>query len=206
MTTQAAARRIFPLSTPALASFLIAYGGAGVLLLAALTLAVAPALSGMESLARSGAQVESTLATTRDAFEGFGVSLVEGQRSALRAAATARSSAATARQLADGMAISIFGVQPLASLAASFRQQGTDLDALGEELDKLALSLRANEGDVRLLRNDVAALHESVRAMGRAGDTGAALLAPLAYLLIGWFGLQALGLVGLGLWLRLKRR
>src|SRR3990172_2555398 len=91
---------------------LIVYGAAGILLLAAAALALTSSLSSVEELARSSSDVRAPLAATRDAFDGFGTSLVEGRESAERAAASARSSAAAAGQLAQAMSLSIFGQQP----------------------------------------------------------------------------------------------
>ena len=52
---------------------LVIHGGVGVALLTLVSLSVAPTLAGMDALMRSSAQVEVTLATTRDAFDGFAI-------------------------------------------------------------------------------------------------------------------------------------
>jgi len=178
---------------------LVIHGGVGVALLTLVSLSVAPTLAGMDALMRSSAQVEVTLATTRDAFDGFAISLAEGKISAEHAAASARSSAGAARGLADGMSVSIFGVQPLLSLAIGFRQQSMDLEALAVELDILARSLGSNERDVRALREDVAALHDLAAELGAAPDARAGLLGPALYLLIAWLMIEALAVAWLGI-------
>src|SRR5262249_40283714 len=150
----------------------------------ALAMSLAPTLSTMDALARSSSDIERTLATTRDAFDTFGSSLVEGRRSAQQAAATARSSAATAKRLADPMAISIFGAQPLIGLSSDFRRQAADIDSLGTDLDALGAALQRDEGDVRALRDRVADLHD--RAVVIASTPGTIPLAPVLYLVLVW--------------------
>ena len=138
---------------------LVGYGVAGALLLAAAALSVGPSVETIEALARSSADVRATLAATRDAFDGFGTSLVEGRQSAERAASSARSSAAAAGQLAQAMSLSIFGQQPFRTIAAGFAQQSADLETLARELDDLGTALGRNEADVRDLRDHIGALH-----------------------------------------------
>lgn len=142
----------------------------------------------IDTVARSSADVRATLATTRDAFDGFGTSLVDARHSAERASTAARTSASAAKQLADGMSISIFGAQPLVSLSTGFQRQSADLQALGDELDRLAASLGRNETDVRAIREEVSALQ--IRA-GAIGIDGAAWLVPALFLVILWLALPA---------------
>ena len=130
-------------------ALLLAYGLVGVVVLSTLAMAVLPMTATLDTVARSSADVSQALASTRDAFDGFGSSLTEAQRSAERAAAAARSSSQAAGQLANSMSLSIFGAQPLISLATGFRQQSDDLSALASELDVLAASLSRNGDDVR---------------------------------------------------------
>lgn len=181
-------RRIGRRRTRLLGAALAMYGCAGVLVLALLAVAVLPMTSTLDTIARSSADVSETLASTRDAFDGFGASLTEAQHSAERAATAARSSAAAARQLADGMSLSIFGAQPLLSLASGFRQQSSDLGALADELDRLATSLAQNGQDVRAVREEVATLHARATALGPA-STGPRWLVPALLLLIAWMAL-----------------
>jgi len=181
-----------------IAAALIAYGASGLLVLSLLAVAVLPMTSTLDTIARSSADVTTALASTRDAFDGFGSSLTEAQRSAARAAAAARSSSRAASDLASGMSISIFGAQPLASLAAGFRQQGEDLAALADQLDQLAASLSQNGDDVRELRAEVATLHDRASVLGTS-STGPSWLVPALLVLIVWLAMPPLVAVALGL-------
>ena len=181
----------------AIAAVLIAYGLAGVVILGILTSAVIPMTNTLDTIARSSADVGQVLASTRDAFDGFGSSLTEAQRSAERAAAAARSSSQAARGLANGMSISIFGAQPLASLASGFRQQADDLSALADELDVLARSLSQNGADVRELREEVATLHTRATWLGSSAQ-GPAWLVPALLLVILWLAVPPIGALIVG--------
>jgi hypothetical protein len=175
----------------------MAYGVAGVLLLAVVGSAVAPALQTLDAVARSSTDVHRALTTTRDAFDGFGVSLLEARRSTARAATAARTTASTARQLADAMGISILGARPLLPIAQGFEQQRKDLEALAVELDALGETLQTEEKDVRALRDQVLVLRDRAELIGAAASPGAPV-APLLFALLGWFGLQAVASLWLG--------
>jgi hypothetical protein len=195
-TAQAVVRRVGRRRANAIAWGLIAYGAAGLLILGVLSVAVLPITSTIDTFALSTATVSDTLASTRDAFDGFNTSLVDAQRSAERAAAAARSSARAAADLATGMSLSIFGAQPLLPLATSFRQQSADLDGLAAELDRLALSLSRNGEDVRAIRSDVAELHARANALAPAAD-GPRWLVPAILMTLLWLAILPLAsLVG----------
>ena len=200
MTTAALTRsaaRATGRSARTLAAALIAYGVLGCVVVLALTLAVAPAMSTLDALARSSADVQGTLTTTRDAFDGFGTSLIEARRSSERAASTARTTAKTARQLGDAMGISIFGARPLLPIANGFQQQSSDLDALATELDALGTALARDETDVESLRDQVTALRD--RAIVLSASAPETLpLAPILYALLAWLALQAIGAIWVG--------
>jgi hypothetical protein len=183
------------------AGALIAYGALGLLVVAALAASVGPALSTMDALSRSSADVEHTLATTRDAFDTFASSLVEARRSSQQAAVTARGASATAKQLGDAMAISIFGAQPLLSLATNFRKQATDIESLAIDLDALGTVLGRDERDVRAIRDQLAALHDRTVLIASSSATSSPI-GPVLYLLILWLGAQAAAalVVGVLLW------
>ena len=187
----------------AIGGALMAYGAVGLIALAGIAVSLAPALSTIDALARSSADVEQTLATTRDAFDTFGSSLVEGRRSAQQAAVTARSSAATARRLADAMAISIFGAQPLIGISGGFRQQATDIEGLATDLDALGTALSRDERDVRAIRDQVAALHDRTVIIAASPATSVPI-GPILYLLILWLAAQAAAALWVGalLWRR----
>jgi hypothetical protein len=89
------------------------------------------------------------------------------------------------------MSISIFGAQPLLSLASGFRQQGTDLAALADQLDELGASLAKNGDDVRVLREEVATLHTRATALGSA-PAGPSWLVPALLVLVAWMALPPL--------------
>ncbi len=186
----------------AIAAALIAYGLIGLIVVALLAIALAPAMGAFDALDRSSADVRETLTTTRDAFDGFGASLADARRSAERAAVTARSSASTARQLANGMSVTIFGLQPLATLATSFVQEGKDLDALAVELDGLAASLARDETNVGALRAQVAILATRASLLGPTDVTSRIPFAPVFYALLAWLGAQAVAatVLGAALW------
>jgi hypothetical protein len=185
----------------AIGAALMAYGAAGALLISVLALSVAPAMATLDAVAGSSVDVHRALTTTRDAFEGFGVSLVEARRATTRAATSARTTASTSRQLADAMGISIFGARPLLPIAQGFEQQRKDLEALAVELDALAETLQTDEKDVRTLRDQVVVLRDRAALLGAAAGSGPPL-APILYALLGWFGLQAVAAfwAGTALW------
>lgn len=196
LTPRNAVRRIGRRSARMIAAALIAYGVAGIAVLGILTMAIVPMTSTIDTIAHSSADVTGALASTRDAFDGFGSSLTEAQRSAERAATAARSSSRAATDLANGMSLSIFGAQPLLSLATGFRQQGSDLAALADELDQLAASLARNGDDVRELRGDVDSLHARATALGTT-TSGPSWLVPALLLLIVWMAVPPIAaLVG----------
>ena len=176
---------------------LIGYGALGLLLVIALALSVAPVVSTVDALARSSNDVERTLATTGDAFDTFGRSLVEGRRSAEQAAVTARHASATAKGLGDAMSISIFGAQPLLGLATSFRQQGNDIESLAVDLDALATTLSRDERDVAAVRDQIGALHDRTVLISKSLASPPPVAA-LLYLALLWLGAQAAAAVGVG--------
>ena len=191
-------RRVGRRRARVIAAILIAYGALGLLLLSALGIALVPMTNTIDTISRSSADVGTALASTRDAFDGFGASLSEAQGSAERAATAARSSSRAATDLANGMSISIFGAQPLLSLASGFRQQGADLAALADQLDVLAASLARNGDDVRALRAEVATLHTRATALGTT-PAGPSWLVPILVLLMAWMAVPPLAALIAGL-------
>jgi hypothetical protein len=181
---------------------LVTYGAIGFVLAIALAAAIAPALAGIDALARSSIDARRALSSTHDAFDGFAVSLVDARASAERAAASARSSAATARRLGDAMSLNIFGVQPLLPIAGDFRRQSQDLDDLATSVDQLAAALGENELDVRVLRDDVSALRDRIAAVDSVSALQAAPVGIVLLLVVAWFAIQALAFVlaGAALW------
>ena len=180
-----------------IATALIGYGAIGLLMVIALALSVAPALSTLDAVARSSSDVERTLATTRDAFDTFGRSLVDGRRSTEQAALTARHASATAKQLGDAMSISIFGAQPLLSLATGFRQQATDIESLAIDLDALGTDLSRDQRDVGAIRDQIAALHDRTVLISASGMWSLPI-GPVLYLVLLWLGAQAAAALWIG--------
>lgn len=184
------------------AAALVTYGAIGFLLAVLLAAAIAPALAGIDALARSSGDARRALSSTRDAFDGFAVSLVDARLAAERAASSARSSAATARRLADAMSLSVFGAQPLLPIATDFRRQSQDLEDLATGVDQLAAALSANELDVRVLRDDVTVLRDRIAGVDTTSALQAAPVGIVLLLVVAWFAAMALAFVvaGIALW------
>ncbi|MDP9282411.1 MAG: hypothetical protein M3P38_09980 [Chloroflexota bacterium] len=208
MTLITVVRRLGRRRVRFIAAALVTYGAIGLLLSIALAIAIAPALAGIDALARSSIDARHALSSTRDAFDGFAVSLVDARTAAERAAASARSSAATARRLGDAMSLSVFGAQPLLSIASDFRRQGQDLDDLAVGVDQLAAALARNELDVRVLRDDVSVLRDRVAALDTVSVLQAAPVGIVLLLVVAWFAIQALAflIAGVALWRRAPPR
>jgi hypothetical protein len=187
-----------------IATALVTYGATGLLLAIALAAAITPALAGLDALARSSIDARQALSSTRNAFDGFAVSLVDARTSAERAATSARSSAATARRLGDAMSLSVFGAQPLLSIATDFRRQGQDLDDLAVSVDQLAAALARNELDVRVLRDDVSVLRDRVAALDTVSALQVTPAGIVLLLVVAWFAVQAVAFLvaGVALWRR----
>ncbi len=194
-----AVRRMGRRNARVAAAALVTYGAIGVLLAILLAAAIAPALAGIDSLSRSSGDARRALSSTRDAFDGFAVSLVDARRAAERAASSARSSAATARRLADAMSLSVFGAQPLLPIASDFRRQGQDLEDLAAGVDQLAAALSANELDVRVLRDDVTVLRDRIAGLDTTSALQAAPVGIVLLLVVGWFATMAVALLGVGI-------
>lgn len=181
---------------------LVAFGTAGVLLLALLAFALTNALNELAIVNASGgplAQATGAVGDAATAFAGFGTSLTAAERSASSAATTSRNASGTASRLADAMGISFFGAQPFLPLAQDFRQQSTDLDAMGRDLDALATSLHQNQSDVSTIRSDLADLHARLERSGAPLSIGP--IRVLAALLLLWLAVPALAAVALGIWI-----
>lgn len=202
LTSQTLVRRIGRRRARITAAALVTYGAIGLLLAIALAAAIAPALAGIDALSRSSVDARRALSSTRDAFDGFAVSLVDARLAAERAADSARSSAATARRLGDAMSLSVFGAQPLLPIANDFRRQSEDLEGLAKGVDQLAAALSANELDVRVLRDDVSVLRDRIAGLDSASALQAAPAGVVLLLVVAWFAIWALAFVvaGVALW------
>ena len=183
---------------------LVAYGGAGVLLLLAFALIANSAIERLalvDPAAGALSDASAILGDTTTAFGGFGTSLGDAQNSMAQAAIAARDASATANRLADGMSISIFGAQPLASLAQDFRKEATDLDAMAKQFDTLTVSLKSNQQDVAKIRGDMALLKTRVDMARSAAPISVDSLRALLGLLVLWLALPAIVALGAGAYL-----
>lgn len=182
---------------------LLAYGVAGIVLLAAFG-AIANEAIGRLALAdpAGGSLADASLALgdAATAFTGFGTSLTDAERAVNQASTSARDGSVTASRLADGMTLSIFGAQPFLSLSQDFRREAADLDTMATSLQTLARSIHANQNDVGRIQNDLVIMKtrlDSARTTGLSAD----VLRPLLVLLVLWLALPALAAIAAGMWL-----
>jgi hypothetical protein len=161
---------------------LVAYGVAGLLLLA-----VAGAVIGgtIQQLSVAGATVgeqrdalvstlRATSLTMRNASSGVGhvgQSLADAHASADHAAGLARSMGGTLRGLSGAMNVQIFGTQPLAGLVSGFDNAAGQSDQLAGDLDALGAALTQNTADLETSRQDLAALSERVDLLVASVET-----------------------------------
>ena len=183
---------------------LVAYGAAGVLLLAAFALIANSAIERLalvDPAAGALADASAILGDTTLAFGGFETSLGSAGVTTAHAATSARDASSTANRLADGMSISIFGAQPLASLAQDFRKEATDLDQMAKDLDTVTASLKSNGQDVAKIRGDMALLKTRVDMARSAAPVSVDSLRALLGLLLLWLALPAIVALGAGAYL-----
>jgi hypothetical protein len=156
-----------------LGAALLAYGLAGLLVLAVAAVVIG---SAVDQLAFAGGRIEdqrqallttlrSTSATMRDASTGLGRvggSLDAARTSADHAAALARSLGGTLHDLGAAMHIQILGTQPLAGLAAGFDTAASQSDQLAGDLADVTSALARNSSDLETSRRDLATLGDRV--------------------------------------------
>jgi hypothetical protein len=182
---------------------LLAYGVAGVLLLAtfaAIANAAIERLALVDPAAGALTDASAALGDTANAFGGFNASLADAEHSTAQAATSARDASATASRLADSMSLSIFGAQPLLPLAQDFRREAADLDTLAKGLDTLSASLKANQDDVAKIRNDITIIRLRVDS-ARSGGISVEPLRALVLLIVLWLALPAIAALVAGVWL-----
>jgi hypothetical protein len=195
---------------------LLAYGLAGVLLLA-----VAGAVIGgaIQQLSVAGATVgeqrdallgtlRATSLTMRNASSGVGnvgESLTAAHTSADHAAGLARSMGNTLRGLSAAMNVQIFGTQPLAGLTSGFDNAAGQSEELAGDLDAVATALAQNTTDLETSRKDLAALSDRVDLLVAAVETtpfGVAqepFIAELVFVaLLIWLAVPALASIAVG--------
>ena len=180
----------------------LAYGIAGIALVAVGTIGGLEMASRVENLAL---RADSTLAAaqrateaTADSFTGVDASLSEGQLSADGAAALAREASATLDSLSRAMSLTILGTQPLQPLAADFADSADQAVALAETLDGVALSLsdtRTDMARIGVQLDQLAVELESLRDAGGGATGSAPPIRPFVTILLVWLGLQAVAAI-----------
>ena len=196
---------------------LVAYGIAGIVLIAAAGILVGGAIEQLASVSSQvGGQRDALVATLRatsvaldNASTGMGdvgTSLSAAQESSDRAAGLARSLRDTLAGLARAMDVSIFGTQPLAGLATGFDQAARQSDELATSLDEVGGALERNSGGLDTTERDLVALRDRVDRLVESLEATplvvapAPLLAKLALLgLLLWLGVPAMASVIIGL-------
>ena len=182
---------------------LVAYGAAGLLLVAAALVGGWSGISRIDAALGAASQAATTIEAVADAFAGFDASLEAAARSAEHAAGASRDAAATATRLADAMGLNIFGAQPLLPLSNDFRRQSADLNGVADDLEQLGRTLAADRVEVDRIHDHVSLLGERVGAF--SGAPGGGAVAALLVALLLWIGAQAAAALFTGV-LLLRRR
>lgn len=150
---------------------LLAYGVAGLLLLAVAGAVIGGTIDQLRIVGTSvGEQrdallgtLRATSLTLRDASSGVGNvgdSLNAAHASSDHAAGLARSLSTTLHGLSSAMSVQIFGTRPLAGLASGFGDAAAQSDELAGDLDGVGTALARNTADLETSRRDLAALSE----------------------------------------------
>jgi len=178
---------------------LIAYGLAGVVLVAGGSIIGLDVAARVERLATSadGALVAASRSTqaAADAFTNVDASLAEAQASVDAAAALARDASGTLASLGQAMELSVFGAQPLLPLAAEFDASSAQASALAETLDSVGSSLGDTRPDVDRVGAELGELSAELASLRGAGGTGESTppLRPFVILLLIWLLVPAVG-------------
>lgn len=179
---------------------LIAYGASGLLVLAALAMALGPALAVADDFARTSREASVAMSASVRALDGFATSLRDARGSTSRAGRAVRQAASVASDLADRMSISILGAQPLLSVAEGFRRMRDELDAVAAELSQLTTALARNEVDVGTLRSSAAVIRDRLGTLADSDRPVAGVgVVTLAYALLLWLSLLPIASIAAGL-------
>ena len=210
-----------------LSTGLLVYGTIGIVLAVAGLLAMLYVGNRVASLADStGERVELLIGTVEDSA----TVLKDAGSSAISFAATLERTPPTVRQAADtieGMrgtmltiqsqlgALSILGSRPLGGVADQFGQIAADLEGLDSRLDLIATDLEDNKNKLLANAASLTALGERLDDIAdeiRSGfiqdslDDVRLVITVLAFLLVAWTALPAVGALLLGWWLRRELR
>jgi flavin-binding protein dodecin len=202
-----------------LGSALIAYGLAGIVILAVIGLSVGRPLADMASIGSSVSEQQAaalealdrasdTIDETAAAVRNMETSLTEAHDATQRSATLSRGMAQTMYGLAIQMQITILGIQPLIGLAPSFEQSGAQLDLLAADIDSISTALDANREDTVAVADGLDELGASIGRLRDAVANGPDLttiaegLVPVQLgllALIAWLLVAAVGSVLAGL-------
>ena len=206
-----------------LSTGLLAYGAIGVILAVAGLIAMLYVGNRVSSLAdATGERVELLIGTVEDSA----TVLKDAGSSAISFAATLERTPPTIRQAAstiEGMrgtmltiqsqlgALSILGSRPLGGVADQFGQIAADLEGLDSRLDLIATDLEDNKNKLLANAASLTALGERLDEIAdelRSGfiqdslDDVRLVITVLAFLLVAWTALPAVGALLFGWWLR----
>ena len=174
--------KISPRGRRLLASGLIAYGLAGLLLVAASGLLVGGAISTLAGVSERVTQQRDALVATLRATSltvdhaatgigGVSDSLTAARASTDHATGLARSLGSTFRDLSSAMNVQIFGTQPLAGLSSGFDNAASQSEALAADLDGVSTALGTNAADLATSHQDLVALGERLDVLVASLDT-----------------------------------
>jgi hypothetical protein len=159
-------------------SLLVAYGIAGLLLVAGGGILVASSVARLDGLAATletqrevlVRSLDATGTFLRDARSGTGnvqTSLVATTDSARQTATLTRGLASAMEQLAAASGISILGSQPFAGLGDTFAGVARQASEMGASLDATAASLAVNGSDLQQVREDLGAVQTEIDELRR---------------------------------------
>ncbi len=209
-----------------IAGCLLAYGVAGIALVALTGLVLAGPLARLDALGTSletqRAELVRTMEATQTVLDGaagtagrLGTSLDAARSGSSSAATLARSLSGTMRDLSSAAGVNILGAQPLAGLQAGFSTASDRLDALGGQLDGIGTALAANRQDaaasgrdIANLRGEVGSLTATIRGMELPSIGGSPIVVGFVAIgLLAWLGVPALVSLAAGvvLWRSLRR-
>jgi hypothetical protein len=199
---------------------LLAFGIAGLVLLAASTVLVLGSLSAVDDAAtgfeRQRAELLAMLGPAADALDGAaasatnaGVSLSSSADAADRAGALTTRLASSFDALAALSSFDILGSRPFAGVAGQFEQVGADARALSTDLATTSAALRTNVADSAAVADDLRTLADRLESLeeglndpagGSLGSAAAALTATRIVLLglLLWFAVPAVASTWLG--------
>jgi hypothetical protein len=200
---------------------LAAYGLIGLLLFAAVAVAINRPLERAQELAASVEQQRLALvealgqaqATLEGMSQGVGrmdTSLADAKAATARASGITVGLATSMFGLRDAVSLSIFGAQPLLGLAPGFESSGQQLTALGADLAAIGVSLDTSRSDVATSSANLADLAASLGQLTTmVSDSPGVELSTAsldavrlaAYAICGWLAVLAVGCVVVGIYL-----